>query len=296
MWKFYRSLVYLFLGGLLIGIFFSCTRQHKHEIYTKHRFGYYYNLLSFNNDSSCYVPGTIALVTASFKTQSDSIFWDSRNNLNNKLFVRIDSGLKDNFINYHLSKSCAADSGSILIKTKDFFKQQFASDSLPFFSKTDSVVKIYYKVNEILSAKAFEKLAVNLRKEESEQIEMYFGTPAALEKAIDTLGFYWIERPEPASVPVIAYGDLVTFSYQGNFLDGRFFEKSNADFEFIYGTPDQILKGLNYVIGTLKLGQTAKILLSSRLAFGAGGSSNRIVPPYTPLIYKLKIKDVKKIK
>lgn len=296
MWKFYRRAVYFSLAAGLTIIFFACARQYKHAIYTKHSLGYYYNLLSFTNDSSCYVPGTVALVTASFKTQSDSIFWDSRNNLNNKLFVRIDSGLKDNFFNYHLSKSCAADSGSLLIKTRDFFKQQFGIDSLPFFSKTDSVVKIYYKVNNILTAEAFEKMAVNLRKEELQQIEMYFGSPAVFENAVDSLGFYWINRPEPASLPPIEYGDLVTISYQGNFLDGRFFERSNTDFEFIYGTPDQILKGLNYVIGRLKLGQTAKILLSSRLAFGAGGSSNGIVPPFTPLIYELKIKDVKKIK
>jgi len=296
MWRFCRKHENLILIFGLLTIIFSCTKQPRRDIYTQHSLGYYYALLSFSIDSSCYQPGNFLLVTASFKTQSDSTFWDSRNNLNDKLFVRVDSVSKDNFFNYHLSKSCAADSGSLLLKTKDFFKQQFGNDSVPFFSKNDSVVKINYKVTRILSAETLENMAINLRKEELQQIETYFASPSQLEQAKDTLEFYWIDRPEPSSLPLIYYGDLVTFSYQGSFLDGRFFEKSTTDFEFIYGTPDQILNGLNIVIGKLKFGQTAKILLSSRLAFGAAGSSNGMVPPYTPLIYELKIIDVKKIK
>jgi FKBP-type peptidyl-prolyl cis-trans isomerase len=49
-------------------------------------------------------------------------------------------------------------------------------------------------------------------------------------------------------------------------------------------------------LASLKNGQTAEILLPSRLAFGEIGSSNGFVPPYTPLIYEVKIIDVKKIK
>jgi FKBP-type peptidyl-prolyl cis-trans isomerase len=66
-------------------------------------------------------------------------------------------------------------------------------------------------------------------------------------------------------------------------------EKSPANFEFTYGSPEQVLKGLNYVIGKLKFSQSVKIILPSRLAFGENGSSNGVVPPYTPLIYEVKV-------
>jgi FKBP-type peptidyl-prolyl cis-trans isomerase len=61
----------------------------------------------------------------------------------------------------------------------------------------------------------------------------------------------------------------------------------------VYGTPDQVLKGINYVIPRLKVGQSAKIILPSRLAFGEKGSSNGTVPPFTPLLYEITLNDIK---
>jgi FKBP-type peptidyl-prolyl cis-trans isomerase len=43
----------------------------------------------------------------------------------------------------------------------------------------------------------------------------------------------------------------------------------------------------------LKKGQNAKILLPSRLSFGENGSSNKKVARNTPLVYELKILDLK---
>jgi FKBP-type peptidyl-prolyl cis-trans isomerase len=157
-------------------------------------------------------------------------------------------------------------------------------------------VKINFKIQQILSPVDFEKLKTNLRKEEQSRIARFFKSDKDQEVASDPSGFYWIERPEINTGQPVEPGDVVQIAYEGSFLNGRFLERSTTDFEFIYGTPDQLLKGLNYVIGTLKTGQTSKILLPSRLAFGEDGSSNGIVPPCTPLIYKIKIIDVKKPK
>jgi FKBP-type peptidyl-prolyl cis-trans isomerase len=88
-------------------------------------------------------------------------------------------------------------------------------------------------------------------------------------------------------------GDQVSFAYRGSYLNGRFLERSGSDFELIYGTPEQILTGLNYAIGRLKLGENAKIILPSRLAFGDEGSSNGTVPPFTPLVYQIQLTKLK---
>ena len=126
---------------------------------------------------------------------------------------------------------------------------------------------------------------------EIRQIHKFYTTEAEANAAMDPLGFYWVERPEAGKGSQIQPGNGVSIAYEGCFLNGRFLEKSGKDFELIYGTPDQLLKGLNYVIRSLKLGQNAKIILPSRLAFGENGSSNGIVPPFTPLLYKIKITD-----
>jgi hypothetical protein len=292
--KFTKSII-LIIALFILFFSFSCKRK-KEISFSFHPLGYYYKLLSFGYDSSLYQPNSIAWVTASFKNQADSVFWDSFNNLNDCLFIPVDSTVKTNYFKHCVSTSTHLDSAVVLIKPQDFFSQQFGYDSIPFFSKSDSVVKINFKVKKVLSPPEFKKLRLDLQKVEFNLIEDFFKPTKNIEMAADSLGFYWINKPKASSLPNIEAGNLITLSYQAQFLNGRFFDKSAANFEFIYGTPDQVLKGINIVIGKLKLGQTTKILLPSRLAFGENGSSNGIVAPYTPLIYEVKIIDVKKTK
>jgi FKBP-type peptidyl-prolyl cis-trans isomerase len=294
MLKFIKSIILTII--LFVFFLFSGCKKKKEINFSFHPLGYYHKLLSFGYDSSIYRPNSIAWVTASFKTQADSVFWDSFNNLNDCLFIPIDSTIKANFFKHSVSTSTHLDSVILLVKPKDFFSQQFGYDSIPFFSKNDSVVKINFKVKEVLSPQEFKKLRLNLQKVELDLIEDFFKLTKNIEMSADSLGFYWINKPKVSSLPTIEAGNLVTLSYQAQFLNGRFFDKLATNFEFVYGTPDQVLKGINIVIGKLKLGQTAKILLPSRLAFGENGSSNGIVAPYTPLIYEIKIIDVKKTK
>jgi FKBP-type peptidyl-prolyl cis-trans isomerase len=273
---------------------FGCKR-HSVQNFSFHKSGYYYKLLSFDSESKEYHPHDIAWIAASFKTQADSVFWDSFNNLNDNFFIRTDTSQTTNFLLCHVARCAVADSVCLLIKPKDFFSQQFKSDSVPFFSVKDSVVKVNFKVKEIFTKADFDKRAGNFKSREQEQIQGYFKSEQNMERAWDNRGFYWIEKPSGRG-QAIELGDLVTLEYRGEFLNGRYLESSPEKFEFVYGTPDQLLKGINYVIGTLKLGENAKIILPSRLAFGDLGSSNGTVPPFTPLVYQIKITHLEKQK
>jgi len=283
-------------------IIFSCflflhsCKNKKTELnphFSYHSLGYYYQLLAFETENTPLIPGKIAWLSATFKTQSDSIFWDSFNNMNDKFYVRTDTAAISNLITHYVSRLAALDSACILIKPKDFFKQQFKSDTIPFFSKTDSCVKIFLKVKQLYSEDEFLKVQQDLELNEMRQIYKFYTTEAEAGAAMDPMGFYWVEKSGPETGPSIKAGNTVSIAYEGYFLNGRFLERSESDFELKYGTPDQLLKGLNYVISQLKLGQNAKIILPSRLAFGENGSSNGIVPPYTPLLYKIKLTDIK---
>jgi FK506-binding protein 1 len=253
--------------------------------------GYWHKLISFNTDSVVSASNSIYWVTALFKNQADSVFWDSYNNLNDNFFIKKDSTKSSNYLIKFASTLSNLDSCLLLIKTSDFFKQQFNSTKIPFFSKNDSIVKIYLKVKQIYSGKEFNKLQRNLAKKELTQIENYFKSPLQFELSKDNLGFYWLEKPLPNQLPIIKNGDLISLSYQGSFLNGRLIDTSPSNFKIIYGTPDQLLIGINYVISKLKLGQNAKIILPSPLAFGENGSSNLLIPPFTPLVYKIKINE-----
>lgn len=275
---------------VLIFVFTGCNRKKQAYQYSYHPSGYYYQLLSFETDSIVHHSNSVLWVAASFRTQSDSVFWDSYNNLNDHFYLENDSAIKGNFLKQHVSTCAAADSVCLLIKPGDFFRQQFKTQSIPFFSKNDSVVKINFKIKQVLTRQEFIKIKQNLLEKEEAQIKRYFGTKAEMEAAQDPLGFYWVDRSGTAlGNKPLKPGDLIAIAYQGEYLTGRFLEKSPEKFEFTVGTPDQLLKGLNYVITRLKLGENAKIILPSRLAFGENGSSNGMVPPYTPLVYELEI-------
>lgn len=274
-------------------LFSACHKEIKRQDFSRHPSGYYYKLISFESEELSAGSGKIAWVSASFKNQADSVFWDSFNNLNDRFYLEQDTSVKDNFLKHYLSRCSAFDSACILIPVKDFFQQQFKTSAIPFFSKKDSIIRVDFKVKKVFDKEAFLKVEHDLQAQEDAQIKHYFGTQAEMEAAKDPSGFFWVEHEEDHGEQHPKGGDYVSISYRGSYLNGRFLEKSGSDFELIYGTPDQILTGLNYVIGRLKLGENAKIILPSRLAFGDKGSSNGTVPPFTPLVYEVKLTKLK---
>ncbi len=150
-------------------------------------------------------------------------------------------------------------------------------------------MKINLKVKETVAANRAKEMMETLRDNEMNQIRAFYKEPKEFIKARDSLGFYWVTMPKDTQGQSLKAGCSLKINYTGYYLNGRFLEKSPKNFELIYGTPDQLLKGLNSVLRRIKLGQNAKIILPSRLAFGEFGSSNGTVPPYTPLLYEIEI-------
>ncbi|MCW3075410.1 MAG: Peptidyl-prolyl cis-trans isomerase, partial [Bacteroidetes bacterium] len=212
--------------------------------------------------------------------------------LQDRFFVKLDSTQKNNLLYYAISKVTEGDSICVLIPAKQLFQQQFKS-GVPAFCERDSVIKINLKIKKIFSLHEFQNLTKTVQNKEREEIEAFFKSPQAFQDAKDSMGFYWVERPYPAGTIAPIDDDIITLSYSGSFLNGRVIDVSREGFQFKYGTPDQLLKGLNYVIGKLKKGQTSKIILPSQLAFGENGSSNGSVPPFTPMLYKISLIDIK---
>lgn len=273
---------------IFLSICFSCGRKKNKSEFSQHPLGYHWKLLAFSSDSAIYLNGRTAKVNAVFCTQNDSVFYDSRHDLRDRFFVKIDTMIQGNKLRHLISRCNKGDSLCVLIPVYDFFKEQFGTE-IPFFSKQDSVVKIYLRVMDILSEEAYSEITTNILNNENEEIRNYFGSEEKMKAAKDSLGFYWVERPPAMNGENIHSGDLISISYQGAFLDGRIVDVSPANFSINYGTPDQIIKGLNYVISRLKLGQDSKIILPSQLAFGEQGSSNGSIAPFTPMLYKISI-------
>lgn len=278
----------LFLSFLLL----SCKRPSGKNSYSKTKEGYWYSLIAYSQDNDSVTPAFSRWINAEFKTQNDSVFFDTKNDLRDRFFIKSSPASQPNFLKKAISYCAEGDSMCVLINPTHFFSQQFKS-SVPFFCIKDSIVKVNFKVKKLLTQQELATLTQNIANEEQLEIDKYFGSERKAELSKDPLGFYWVQKPESSDTSRVYLGQLVTLQYSGGFLNGRIIDNSPQEFKLIYGTPDQLIKGLNIVISRLKKGQTSKIVLPSHLAFGENGSSNGSVPPFTPMLYNIKIIDIK---
>ena len=105
---------------------------------------------------------------------------------------------------------------------------------------------------------------------------------------------YQLERKNPKE-PKIQSGQVVTIAYTARFLeDGRVFDdtySTDQPLTFRLGDPGQVIKGLEIAMHLLYKGGKGRFIIPSELAFGAEGSSSRIVPPWTPVLYEVEVTD-----
>ncbi len=90
----------------------------------------------------------------------------------------------------------------------------------------------------------------------------------------------------------IQLGDQVSIHYKGSFLNGYVFDNTYTKGitpTFTYGQEYQLLEGIQFGLSGLSEGESVKIILPSRRAFGEEGSLAGIVPPYTAVIFDINI-------
>ncbi len=105
-------------------------------------------------------------------------------------------------------------------------------------------------------------------------------------------GLYYIETLAGTGAQATT-GDIVDVHYTGTFLDGTKFDSSydrGEPFEFTLGR-GEVIKGWDEGIAYMKEGGKATLIMPSSLAYGASGAGT--IPPYTSLIFKVELVDVK---
>lgn len=273
----------------------SCQKTETINGYSRDDHGFYYKLLAIGDGVKPPKNTSILCCDAVMKTLSDSVFWDTKHEAVNGLFIPMSSThqLQGSCQSYFM-KMVEGDSVSFLVKPSVFFKEYFNSP-IPVFCKNDSLVKLDLKLRQIISNTQFEAL----KQQQIEDHELQ-----ELKKIDDYLkrnrkplkpnpqGIYVLEKKETHLEPVTD-GEKIVIQFQGFYLDGRPIDRATQEMEVIYGTPDQLISGLNSMVGSLKKGESTKIIVPSRLAFGERGSSNGDIAPFTPILYNLKIIDIK---
>jgi len=115
---------------------------------------------------------------------------------------------------------------------------------------------------------------------------------------VDTtdLGIYYVMEKQ-GSGPLPQQGDSCYLIYIGYFLDGSIFDASY----YYYGDSiwhvkyknNSLISGFTDGIGLLNKGAEATIIIPSSLAYGEYGYD--IIPPYKPIVFSLKMRDLKQV-
>ena len=268
------------------------------EGYTRDNEGFYFKLVALGDGNDHPTTDQVIVVDAVMKTQSDSVFWDTKHDAQNGLYISLSKNDIKRSCNSYFLNLVEGDSASLYVNPKAFFRNYFNTD-VPAFCAKDTLIKFDIKLNQIISKaeySALKKMAEFNNNEDTELEELqsiyaYLSHHYPKVEA-DCDGLFILEKTTTSNENVSS-GKHIKLELEGFFLDGKSVDNTKQQLEFIYGTPDQLIKGLNIVIGTLKKGEFIKIIVPSRLAFGEKGSSNGSIQPYTPLVYNIKIIDIK---
>lgn len=287
----------LYVLVILLAAFTFCKRSSLVNGYSVFSDGVYYKLLAFGDGQENTHPHDVMIFDASIKTLEDSVFWQSQQAVGHAFIVNLKAIESDTALLRYFKQLTEGDSVSVMLNPKRFFRLFF--DTIPpDFTGKDSLLKMDLKLNQFISNHEFERnySKYNSYYEDKELPELKMINDFLVKEGRDVIpdeqGIYWLEYDENNN-EMASYGKIVSIELKGSFLDGNIITSSAQKMTFAYGTPDQVVKGLNIVIGRLKKGEIAKIILPSRLAFGEKGSSNGAIPPYTPLIYEIKITEIK---
>jgi FKBP-type peptidyl-prolyl cis-trans isomerase len=96
--------------------------------------------------------------------------------------------------------------------------------------------------------------------------------------------------------PQVKSGDLVTVLFEITLLNGTvcYSSEESGEEQFMVDH-DHVESGLHEAIKYLKVGDKAKIIIPSHLAFGLTGDSDQI-PPLSPIVYDLEVLDTQPLK
>jgi FKBP-type peptidyl-prolyl cis-trans isomerase len=193
------------------------------------------------------------------------------------------------------------DSANFIIDANNFFTKTINS-KLPSFFKENDKMKVSAKLQEIIDSKTYEKQKREFLSwvedfgEYEKILLQHYLDGQARSFSPENSGIYK-ELIRKGNGLNVERGDTVVVHYEGMFLSGKYFDstrKRNTPFEFIYGTEWQVVEGLNKAIGQMTEGEKAMFILPSQLAFGNEGSSTGIIPPFTPVIFKVELVQVRK--
>lgn len=244
-----------------------------------------------NNSAKKAQAGDYLTVEMSYYTNEDSLLFDSRGQT---FPLRLEKPVFAGDINEALSLMGEGDSATFVIRADSFLIKNAKLSQLPNFVTEKSKVIFHVRLHNIQTLEeleAEEKQKIQIAKDKEAQLILEYLNENNL--PIDPMesGLYVIiKRPGKGRKPNT--GDQVVVHYSGKFLDGTVFDSSYErnkplNFKLGYG---QVINGLDLGVAEMSVGEEAIFIIPSHLGYGSGRGE---IPPFTPLIFEVKLVDIK---
>lgn len=167
--------------------------------------------------------------------------------------------------------------------------------------KKGTLIKYTIKMEDVTPAAEFEKemkeKADAAKAAEAAQLADYLKTKAPNAIKTDSGLYYVIEKEGTGPLPKA--GDTVIAHYTGTLLNGTVFDSDNGKtFKFKLGVkpgePGGVIEGWEEGFTYLKKGTKARLIIPSKLAYGArGAGQGDKIGPFTPLVFEVEVVDFK---
>lgn len=292
-WLKYSGFSQHLFAYLMLFFMVSC-HESKYPGYSETDSGIYYKLITVGNSKQKVKYNDYVTADIVYQTMSDSIFFDARRK------VKITPPAFQGSIEECFAMLFTDDSATFIIDAGSFFSRTLHAP-LPKFLAKGEPFKVNLKILDIKTEEEFEKE----KKEFLSWIEDFSDYEQVLLKhyieneqiSVDpsNSGLYHIIISNGNNIKVHK-GDTVVVDYEGRFLNGKIFDstwKRNMPFEFVYGQEWQVIKGLEEAIGEMTELEEAFFIMPSKIAFGESGSSTGMIPPFTSVIFKVHLKEVR---
>lgn len=268
----------------IVFVLVCCKRKEPlyFDGFSRNEAGLYYKIITIGDGDYRINAWDDVTFTCNFKKQNDSIFFSSSRE---NIYFNPSDSVNRALFTAHFTKLVKGDSVIYLMKPKELFENYFQT-KVPDYCKTDSLIKVEVGVKEIVKE-------VKITDKELKTIKDYIAKNHYEIVTELPNRIFILDHKKGSGTDIVSKGRSVSVDYKGRFLNDSLFDLPPYPLQFNYGTPDQLLKGLNFVIKGMHKGEFMKIILPSYLAYGEGGNTNGTVAPFTPLIYEITITDIK---
>lgn len=266
---------------------FACSNNEFKE----HESGLQYKFIEHNEKAQKPNLGDGLLVSLKYTSIDDSILFDRTFRVKYDSVSHQGGSIEDAFSLMH-----KGDSAEFRITAKDFINHTVGADKFPDFIDRNSKLKFYIRLKDISTPEEMESMKVRINSErkaaETMLLDDYIARNEIETKPSESGLFFLAEEPGKGKMPKV--NDTVVVHYTGMFLDGTIFDSSrkrNEAFSFILGT-GQVIQAWDEGIAMMKIGEKARFIIPSNLAYGKKGF-RELIPPFSTLIFDVELLEIK---